>query len=169
MRDLDGRTYVAATVDLPSLQVSALALTVAMASSSGSRGLEAAAVVGDADGIAAADLDGEWELLTLVSDSADEPAAQVRGLSTARVLYFNAAAGWSLEAEIDGDQVTGQLLDHPGDPEAVEITLENGGGGTWTTGLDEVGFFVMRAGATGSVRFVVTIDGRVARSRWLDL
>ncbi len=119
--------------------------------------------------VAAADLDGEWELLTLVSDSADEPAAQVRGLSTARVLYFNAAAGWSLEAEIDGDQVTGQLLDHPGDPEAVEITLENGGGGTWTTGLDEVGFFVMRAGATGSVRFVVTIDGRVARSRWLDL
>jgi hypothetical protein len=119
--------------------------------------------------VAAADLDEEWELLTLVSDSAHEPAAQVRGLSTARVLYFNAAAGWSLEAEIDGDQVKGQLLDHPGDMGSVEIALETAEGPSWTTGVDEVGFFALQAEATGSVRFAVTIDGRVARSRWLDV
>lgn len=119
--------------------------------------------------VAAADLDQEWELLTLVSDSAHEPAAQVRGLSTARVLYFNAAAGWSLEAEIDGDQVTGQLLDHAGDMGSVEIALETREGPSWTTGVDEVGFFALQAEATGSVRFAVTIDGRVARSRWLDV
>jgi hypothetical protein len=45
VRDLDGRTYTAATVDLPSLRLPALALAVAMAVSSGAKGLEAAAVV----------------------------------------------------------------------------------------------------------------------------
>ena len=45
VRDLDGRTYTAATVALPSLELSALALAVAMALSSGAKGLEAAAVV----------------------------------------------------------------------------------------------------------------------------
>jgi hypothetical protein len=49
VRDTDGRTYAAATVDLPSLKVSALGVCVAMAASSGSRGLEAAVVLTDAD------------------------------------------------------------------------------------------------------------------------
>lgn len=48
VRDLDGRTYAAATVDLPSLRVSALGVCVAMAVASGSRGLEAAVVLSDA-------------------------------------------------------------------------------------------------------------------------
>ncbi len=47
MRDGDGRTYVAAAVSLPSLHLSALQVAVAMAVSSGSLGLEAAAIVGD--------------------------------------------------------------------------------------------------------------------------
>lgn len=47
VRDLDGRTYAAAQVALPSLRVAALDLAVAMAVSSGARGLEAGAVVGD--------------------------------------------------------------------------------------------------------------------------
>ena len=46
VRDLDGRTYAAATVSLPSLSVSALGVCIAMAVSSGSRGLEAAVVMG---------------------------------------------------------------------------------------------------------------------------
>jgi hypothetical protein len=46
VRDTDGRTYVAATVDLPSLQLSALQVAVAMAVSSGALGLEAAVVYG---------------------------------------------------------------------------------------------------------------------------
>ena len=45
VRDLDGRTYVASTVKLPSLELSALDLAVAMAISSGATGLEAGAVV----------------------------------------------------------------------------------------------------------------------------
>ncbi|GAB2458959.1 cytidine deaminase [Nocardioides hungaricus] len=56
VRDADGRTYAAATVDLPSLRVSAAGVCVAMAVASGSRGLEAAVVLTPADAVAAADL-----------------------------------------------------------------------------------------------------------------
>lgn len=49
VRDVDGRTYVAATVSLPSLRLTALQAAVAAAVSSGAVGLEAAAVVTDAD------------------------------------------------------------------------------------------------------------------------
>jgi hypothetical protein len=48
VRDTDGRTYLAATVALPSLQLSALQAAVAAAVSSGVTGLEAAAIVSDA-------------------------------------------------------------------------------------------------------------------------
>ena len=47
VRDSDGRTYVASTVDLPSVSLSALQVAVAMAVSSGALGLEAAVVLGD--------------------------------------------------------------------------------------------------------------------------
>ena len=47
LRDLDGRTYAGATVALPSLQVSALGVCIAMAVASGSRGAEAAVVLGE--------------------------------------------------------------------------------------------------------------------------
>lgn len=56
VRDTDGRTYAAATVALPSLQVSALGVCVAMAVASGCAGLEAAVLLGDADVVAEADL-----------------------------------------------------------------------------------------------------------------
>jgi hypothetical protein len=46
VRDLDGRTYAGATVDLPSLRVSAVGVCVAMAVASGSRGLEAVVLLG---------------------------------------------------------------------------------------------------------------------------
>jgi cytidine deaminase len=47
VRDLDGRTYAGATVDLPSLRLSALQVAVAMAVTSGAKGLEAVAVLGE--------------------------------------------------------------------------------------------------------------------------
>ncbi len=56
VRDTDGRTYAAATVALPSLQLTALQAAVAAAVSSGAPGLEAAAVVTAADGIDEASL-----------------------------------------------------------------------------------------------------------------
>src|SRR6478735_8769043 len=59
VRDDDGRTYAAATVELPSLRLTALQAAVAAAVSSGAQALEAVAVVGvaeqlDADSASAA-------------------------------------------------------------------------------------------------------------------
>ncbi|MDN5747325.1 MAG: cytidine deaminase [Pseudonocardia sp.] len=51
VRDTDGRTYAAATVALPSLQLTALQAAVAAAVSSGAPGLEAAVVVTAAAGV----------------------------------------------------------------------------------------------------------------------
>lgn len=45
VRDTDGRTYSATNVDLPTLQLSALEVVVAMAISGGVKGLEAGLVV----------------------------------------------------------------------------------------------------------------------------
>ena len=54
VRDTDGRTYVGTTVALPSLSLSALQVAVAAAVASGAGGLEAAAVVTEADDAEAA-------------------------------------------------------------------------------------------------------------------
>ena len=56
LRDLDGRTYAGATVDLPSLQVSAVGVVVAMAVASGAKGAEAVVVLTEGD-LAPSDLD----------------------------------------------------------------------------------------------------------------
>lgn len=48
VRDTDGRTYSACTVQLDTVALTALQLAVAMAVSSGVKGIEAAAVVTDA-------------------------------------------------------------------------------------------------------------------------
>ena len=56
VRDTDGRTYLAASVALPSLTLSALQAAVAAAVSSGVTGLEAAAVVSEADAVEEAGL-----------------------------------------------------------------------------------------------------------------
>jgi hypothetical protein len=55
VRDTDGRTYAGATVSLPSLELSAVQVCVAMAVASGSRGVAAAVVLGDATELSAAD------------------------------------------------------------------------------------------------------------------
>ena len=51
VRDTDGRTYVAASVGLPSLKLSALQAAVAAAVSSGVEELEAAAIVSEGDAV----------------------------------------------------------------------------------------------------------------------
>ena len=55
VRDETGRTYVAGTVALDSLKLSALRTAVAMAVASGATSLEAAAVVTEAEGLSAED------------------------------------------------------------------------------------------------------------------
>ncbi|UXX93340.1 cytidine deaminase [Streptomyces sp. AD2-2] len=56
VRDETGRTYVAGTVALDSLSLSALRTAVAMAVASGAKSLEAAAVVTEAESVPAEDL-----------------------------------------------------------------------------------------------------------------
>lgn len=56
VRDETGRTYVAGSVGLPSLRLSALRTAVAMAVASGAASLEAAALVSDAESVTDEDL-----------------------------------------------------------------------------------------------------------------
>jgi cytidine deaminase len=56
VRDQDGRTYAGASVDLPSLRLSAVQVAVAMAVSSGARRLEAVLVQGEGGAVSEADL-----------------------------------------------------------------------------------------------------------------
>ena len=79
VRDRDGRTYAAATVSLPSLELAALDLAVAMAVSSGATGLEAGAVVGtsvDPSVAAVRDLAGEG-IPVVVADASGTPERSV--------------------------------------------------------------------------------------------
>jgi cytidine deaminase len=84
VRDADGRTYAAATVDLPSLHLSAVQVCVAMAVASGAKGLEAAVVLTEADEpttpdlSALADLGGPAVVVHL-----GDPRGTIRATSTA--------------------------------------------------------------------------------------
>lgn len=60
VRDDNGRTYAAATVSLPTLKLSAVQVCVAMAVTSGSSGVQAVVVLGDAGQLA----DDDAEVLT---------------------------------------------------------------------------------------------------------
>jgi hypothetical protein len=79
VRDQDGRTYAAATVELPSLQLSAVSLAVAMAVSSGSTGLEAVAVLTEAEVVDETDL-------AVVRDFAGTGVPIIRGDARGQVL-----------------------------------------------------------------------------------
>jgi len=79
VRDTDGRTYAAASVQLPHLTLSAVAVAVAMAVSSGAQGLEAVALAGtgrpdDLDIAVVRDLPGSGVVLWHV-----DPQGQVQG------------------------------------------------------------------------------------------
>jgi hypothetical protein len=119
--------------------------------------------------VAGARLDEELEILVLVSDSATRPEAQVRGSATARVLYFQAEQGWSLDAEISDDQVSGQMLDFEGDMGSVEVVVETPQGATWATRVDEVGFFTVQVELTDAVRFTVRHRGPGSVTAWVKL
>jgi hypothetical protein len=66
VRDLDGRTYLAGTVALPSLSLTALQAAVVAAVSSGAAGLEAAVVVSES---AAVDPDSRAAVADLGADA----------------------------------------------------------------------------------------------------
>jgi hypothetical protein len=82
VRDTDGRTYVAATVALPSLSLTALQAAVAAAVSSGAPGLEAATVVTAADGVDEASLAAVRDLAPAAPVLHADPSGAVRAVLT---------------------------------------------------------------------------------------
>lgn len=74
VRDEDGRTYAAATVALPSLELTALQAAIAIAVASGASGLEAAVVIGG-QGVDDASLAAAREFSTQVVLVADDTGA----------------------------------------------------------------------------------------------
>ena len=83
LRDETGRTYSAASVELPSLQLSAVQLAVAVASSSGAQGLEAVVLCAgdeqfvDTDLAVIRDLAGSGVPVLIVDPGGDEKGRAV--------------------------------------------------------------------------------------------
>ncbi|HEX5087670.1 MAG TPA: hypothetical protein VFV89_07675 [Nocardioides sp.] len=103
------------------------------------------------------------ELLALTHDSLELADAAVRGALDVRTLGFE-TDGLSLEIEVDGDQVFGQVLDAAVD----EVLVESVGEGTQTSPVDASGVFSVVVPA-GPVRFGVRVDGVLRRTPWIVL
>ena len=103
------------------------------------------------------------ELLALTHDSLEVADAAVRSALDVRTLGFE-SDGLSLEVEVDGDRVVGQVLDADVD----EVVLESVDDGTQTTPVDSSGIFSVVV-PTGPVRFGVQIDGVLRRTPWIVL
>ena len=106
----------------------------------------------------------DHDLLTLTHDSFELGAVAVRGDDDARNLAFE-GGGLSLELELDGASLSGQVLRASGE---YEVTMERADGEIRTARTDASGFFTL-ADASGPVRFAVDVDGVVRRTEWLVL
>jgi cytidine deaminase len=80
VRDTDGRTYTACTVELPSLRLTALQAAVAAAVASGATGLEAAAVVTDAAAVPTASVAAVRDLGATAPVFRADPSGAVRAV-----------------------------------------------------------------------------------------
>jgi hypothetical protein len=103
------------------------------------------------------------ELLALTHDSLDFADATVRGALDVRTLGFE-TDGLSLEIEVDGDRVFGQVLDS----EVDEVVVESVEGGAQTSPVDSSGVFSAVVPA-GPVRFGVQVGGVLRHTPWIVL
>jgi len=103
------------------------------------------------------------ELLALTHDSLELADAAVRGALDVRTLGFE-SEGLSLEIEVDGDRVFGQVLDTQVD----EVVVESVEDGSQTVPVDPSGVFSVVV-PTGPVRIGVAIDGVPRRTPWIVL
>ena len=103
------------------------------------------------------------ELLALTHDSLELADAAVRGALDVRTLGFE-ADGLSLQLEVDGERVFGQVLD----AEVDEVVLESVEGGSQASPVDASGIFSVVVPA-GAVRFGVRVDGVLRRTPWIVL
>jgi hypothetical protein len=103
------------------------------------------------------------ELLALTHDSLEVADAAVRSDLDVRTLGFE-SDGLSLEIEVDGDRVFGQVLD----AEVDEIVVESAGDGSQNVPVDSSGVFSAVVPA-GPVRFGVQAAGVLRRTPWIVL
>jgi hypothetical protein len=103
------------------------------------------------------------ELLALTHDSLEMADAAVRGALDVRTLGFE-SDGLSLELEVDGDRVFGQVLEADVD----EILLESVGEGSQGVPVDASGVFSVHV-PTGPVRFGVRVEGVARHTPWIVL
>jgi hypothetical protein len=103
------------------------------------------------------------ELLALTHDSLELADAAVRGVLDVRTLGFE-SDGLSLEIEVDGDRVFGQVLD----AEVDEVVVESVENGSHHIPVDSSGIFSVIV-PTGSVRFGVRVEGVLRRTPWIVL
>jgi hypothetical protein len=104
------------------------------------------------------------ELMSLTHDSALSATAAVRGADDARTLAFE-GGGASVELEVDGTTVTGQVLLAGS---RGEVTMQRADGESRAARTDASGFFTI-ADAVGTVRFAVEIGGTLRRTEWIVL
>ena len=104
------------------------------------------------------------DLLSLTHDSLLTATAAVRGPEDARTLSFE-GGGLSLELEVDGSVLTGQVLLTGS---LGEVTMERTDGESRTARADASGFFTL-PGASGPTRFAVEVGGTIRRTEWLVL
>jgi hypothetical protein len=109
----------------------------------------------------------DQELLALTHDSLELADAAVRGAHDERTLGFE-GDGLSLELEVDGGRVFGQVLASGPDAAVDQVTLESVDDGSRTTRVDASGVFSVDV-PTGPVRFAVPMDGGVRRTPWVVL
>jgi hypothetical protein len=103
------------------------------------------------------------ELLALTHDSLELADAAVRGALDVRTLGFE-SDGLSLELEVDGDRVFGQVLD----AQVVEVVVESVEDGSQTVAVDPSGVFSVLV-PTGPVRISVVVDDVPRRTPWIVL
>ncbi|MEQ6902687.1 hypothetical protein [Nocardioides sp. YIM 152588] len=105
------------------------------------------------------------ELLQLSHDSALEEAVLVRGdgEDAPRVLGFE-GADFSLELEVDGDTLIGQVV--PG--RRCEVAVVTPGGATRSS-TDASGLFSLAAPDRRPIRITVSDAGRTVSTEWLTL
>jgi hypothetical protein len=103
------------------------------------------------------------ELAELLHDSALESAA-VRGDDAVRTLSF-ASGAVTLEVEIDGDTVRGQVVGASAESVLVQRSIAD----DQPIGLDAGGFFRVEDVAPGPVRFVVRAGDWMLTSPWVAI
>ncbi|KAA1424048.1 hypothetical protein [Nocardioides antri] len=110
------------------------------------------------------------ELAELLHDSALDAGAAVRsGGDAPRMLSFRRAAV-TLEVEVDGDVVLGEVIDeHTDDSGPATVTLQRPDSEDRTVEADASGFFRFDSVGAGSVRFVVARAGWSLTTPWATI